>query len=85
MRKINLAYYKKEDWGRFLTTIDDRDSMHKTWEEWHLAFLKLKFKLDLEGILTVDFVVDIDELSEYCKKKGIRNDGKVRSTFVAKK
>jgi hypothetical protein len=38
MRKINLAYYKKEDWDRFLTTIDDRDSMHKTWEEWHLAF-----------------------------------------------
>lgn len=80
---INLAYYRKEDWDKFLKSIDDKEKMHDTWEEWHQAFMKTKVQLILQGFQVMDFVVDIDKLSEYCKKRGIRNDGKARSQFVA--
>lgn len=82
---IALAYYKKEDWERFLESIDDRDSMHDTWEEWHESYIKLKRNLISQGFLVVDFVVNIDELINYCKIRGIRNNGKARSQFVAER
>ena len=82
---INLAYYNKKDWKRFVESIDDRNSMHNTWKEWHEAFLKTKKRLILEGFTVIDFVVDIDELINYCKIRGIKNDGKARSQFVSNK
>lgn len=80
---INIAYYRKEDWDRFLDSIDDRSSMHDTWEEWHEAFLKTKAGLVSQGFVIKDFVVDIDKLKRYCIKKRIKNDGKARSRFVS--
>lgn len=41
----NIAYYNEKDWERFLESIDDRDSMHDTWEDWHKAYLKTKKEL----------------------------------------
>jgi hypothetical protein len=57
--------------------------MHDTWEEWHQAYLILKTKLLMDGMEVNDFKVNIDELTAYCKKKGIKNDGKARSQFVS--
>jgi len=27
---VKLAYYRKEDWNRFIDMIDDKESMHDT-------------------------------------------------------
>ncbi len=43
--EINLAYYRKQDWRKFLEMIDDRDSMHDTWKEWHKSYLIAKRNL----------------------------------------
>ncbi len=83
MTSINLAYYREADWERFLESIDDRESMHATWKDWHKAYLKTKKVLISQGLKVNDFVVDIDELQNYCILKGIKNDGKARSQFVA--
>ena len=78
MTGIKLAYYKKK-----LETILGiylwQDSMHDTWKEWHKAYLKTKNELISQGFVVNDFVVDIDELLNYCTMKGIKNDGKARS------
>ena len=79
---VRLAYYQKKDWDRFLEVIDDRDRMPDTWEEWHKEYLKVKSTLLAQGIVVIDFVVDIDELIIHCAMKGIKNDGKARSKFV---
>jgi hypothetical protein len=31
--EIKLAIYRKEDWAAFINSIDDKESMHETWEE----------------------------------------------------
>ena len=85
MTEINLAYYQSKDWKRFLESIDDRESMHKTWRQWHKSYNKLKKKLTSAGITVNDIIIDIDELSAYCKAEGIKNDGKARSQFVSRK
>jgi hypothetical protein len=82
---VNLAFYRKKDWSRFLESIDDRESMHETWEEWHDAYYKAKKSLISQGFIVHDCNVNIDDLVDYCRKRGIKNDGKARSQFVAKR
>lgn len=79
---VKLAYYRKKDWKRFLKIIDDRESMHDTWNAWHKDFLKAKNELLAQGFIVDDVEIDLDELIKYCKMRGIRNDGKARSQFV---
>ena len=85
MTGIKLAYCEEIDWDRFLDSIDDRESMHGTWAEWHKAFLKTKFHLISEGFAVFDVVIDIDELTDYCRSRGIKNNGKARAQFVSNK
>ncbi len=82
---IKLVYYRKKDWKRFVTIIVDRESMHYTWHNWHKDFEKTKRDLTNQGFEVVDIVVVLDKLKEYCKLRGIKNDGKARSQFVQAK
>lgn len=83
MRRVNLAYYKEKDWIRFLESIDDKGSMFDNWKEWHKEYQKTKKGLIRNGFIVKDFVVNIDELINYCKIRGIKNDGKARAGFVS--
>jgi hypothetical protein len=80
---VKLAYYRPEDWARLLSIIEDKETFHDTWEEWHKQYQSAKKQLEAQGIKTKDAVVNIDDLISFCFQKGIRNDGKARSTFVA--
>ncbi len=80
--RINMAYYRQTDWDRFLQLIDDRKSMHDSWEEWHKAYEKAKKSIEAEGLVVNQVIVDIDELDKYCKVRGIKNDGKARSKYI---
>jgi len=82
---VKLAYYRKEDWDRFIDMIDDRESMHDTWNDWDIAFKKAKKHLISQGFEVLDVIVDLNELSNYCFVKGLRNDGYARSKFVQSK
>jgi len=85
MMGIKLAYYRKKDWKRFVEIIDDRESMHDTWRDWHEDYKKTKRELINLGFGVFDVEVDLDELTEYCKLRGLKNDGKARSQFVQAK
>jgi hypothetical protein len=80
---LNVAYYREEDWKRFLDSIDDRNSMHETWHEWHEAYLKTLNGLKAKGFKVRQITVDLDELQQYCREKGIKNTGQSRSQFVS--
>jgi hypothetical protein len=82
---VNLAYYRKKDWRKLLEMIDDRDSMHDTWKEWHKSYLKVKRDLISQGFAVNDFVVDLNELKKYCADMGMKIDGNARSRFVSNK
>jgi hypothetical protein len=85
IRPIAIAFYCQKDWERFLQMIDDKKRMHKTWEEWHKAFEKAKDQFEEQGLTVHTVIVDNDELDHYCKIRGIKNNGKARSTFVLNK
>ena len=82
--EVNLAYYRKKDWKKLLSIIDDRDSMHDTWEEWNKSYLEAKRSLTSKGMIVNDYVVDLNKLKEYCTSRGLKINGKARSQFVSK-
>jgi hypothetical protein len=82
MLNVKIAYYRKEDWQRFTEMIDDRESMHDTWEDWHKAFLKAKKDLTSQGFEVTKVVIDLNELRHYCAMRGVKNDGSARSRFI---
>jgi hypothetical protein len=82
---ITIAFYKKEDWPRFLQMADDRKDLEDTWEEWFSNYLGSKMGLKSQGFEVHDYIINLDELQQYCKEKGLKNTGKTRSEFVAGK
>lgn len=85
MVTLKLAYYRKTDWRRFVKMIDDRESMHPTWHQWHKDFEKAKRDLISQGFEVTEVIVDLDDLTAYCKLKGLKNIGSTRSNHVAEK
>jgi len=83
--EVNLAYFRKKDWRKFLELIDDKDLMHDTWKDWHKSYLKAKQGLTEQGLIVNDFVVDLNELKKYCLTRGLKINGEARSKFVSNK
>ncbi len=65
-----------------METIDDREVMHDTWEEWHQEFSRAKKKMKKAGFKVRDVVIDVRHLDEFCRTKGLKNTTALRSKYV---
>ena len=79
---VKLGYYRKEDWQKFITIIDDKESMHSSWYEWHESYSKSKKELEKQGLTVIKTVIDLDKLFNYCSERKLKNVGSVRSQFI---
>jgi hypothetical protein len=82
---VYLAFYRKKDWTKFLSMIDDKESMFDTWKEWHKSYLRTKKELSSNGLKVNDVEVNLAELDQYCRENGLKNNGRTRSQFVSNK
>jgi len=81
-QEVKLAYYRKNDWDQLMKIIDDRESMHDTWEEWLQTYNNAKKSLKAQGFKVYDITIDLNDLKKYCKDRGLKNNGKTRSMYV---
>lgn len=81
--EIKLAFYRKNDWEKFLNSISDRESMHDTWEEWNKNYNRVKKTLRKKGFVVHDMTIDIDALNRYCLERGLKNNGQTRSQYTS--
>ncbi len=81
---INLASYRKEDWNRFKESADDKEKLHDTWDEWRKSFMNTKVSLESEGFNVREVILDIDDLIQFCRQNGLKNDGSTRSQYVSR-
>ena len=83
--EANLAFYRRKDWKKFLSMIDDRETMFDTWAEWHETYLRTKNELSSMGLKVNKVKVNLNELDHFCRKNGLKNNGETRSRFVSGK
>ncbi len=82
---IGIAFYKEEDWPAFLECADDREELEDTWEQWFSNLRRTEDQLDGLRIKYREIVLDLDELMEFCAKKGLSNDSESRAVFLESK
>ncbi|MEZ4981016.1 MAG: hypothetical protein R2769_05405 [Saprospiraceae bacterium] len=46
--------------------------------------METKKYMESQGCVVHDIIIDIDQLSDYCRRNGLANDGKTRSSYVGK-
>ena len=81
--EVNLAYYEKSDWNKFLSIAVDRETLHDSWDDWHESFLRTKNHLKSQGFVVHKITIDLDDLDEFCRSRQIANNGKARSEYVS--
>jgi hypothetical protein len=77
-----IATYKPEQWEAFLASATDRDALDNTWEKWNGGLHKLTAELDAKKVPYVLVELDVDEINEFCRREGIRNDGPARAKLA---
>ncbi len=82
---IGLAVYIREQWNEFLSIAEDRHDLEDTWEEWNEALSRIKEDLRVLGVNYVEVVVDMKELTAFCRKRNMPNNADTRSFFVTEK
>ncbi len=73
-----VATYREDQWDRLRASAADRDSMDETWEKWNAGIEEVIANLESQGHAYVCVQLDVEEIEEYCKEKGVPNDSKAR-------
>lgn len=82
---VGVAWYRPEQWARLLEVSSDRADLEDTHEEWVSGAKQTLRNLLLEGINAVRVDVDVEELVEWSKQRGLNIDGSARAAYVADK
>jgi len=80
-----IATYKPEQWEAFLASATDRNALDDTWEKWNAGLHKLTAEFDAKKVPYVLVQLDVDEINEFCRREGIRNDGSARAKLACLK
>lgn len=80
---IGIGFYRKDQWPLLLETADDADKMIEIYDEWLTGIERLIENMKTEGLEPVKVDIDVYELLAYCGQFNFKNNGEIRSQFVA--
>lgn len=74
--KLGFAWYKKDQWSKWLKIREDRSRLENTFDEWESIATKHFLELISQKIDVQKIIVDIDIFKDWCKshsKKSMPN------------
>jgi hypothetical protein len=80
-----VATYDPAQWDALLATAADRDDLEDTWEEWNAGLQKVITEFETRRVPFILVSLDVDEINQFCREKGIPNDSKARAQLAAHK
>jgi hypothetical protein len=81
---VGIGFYKREQWPLLLESAVDSHMLEGTYDEWLDVVVSSIDKIKAHGIEPKLVHVDIEELSSFCKREGLKNNAQTRSQFIAK-
>jgi hypothetical protein len=79
----SLVCYAEEEWDQLLSSVDDPENMHATWNEWRQAATELLEQSSSFGITLVPILLHVAKIVEYCAERDIRNTSQARNEMAA--
>ena len=79
---VGLVWYRREEWPRVLAEFDDAKNMHDTWDEWRQSAENSVEQLARGGAIAYPVELSVDEITTFCRKRGIKNNGQARSELA---
>ncbi|GAB4346346.1 MAG: hypothetical protein Kow0089_23700 [Desulfobulbaceae bacterium] len=80
---LAVAWYKPEQWERLLEISEDRDKLEESYEEWLEHAEKMRKQIIDQGYLPKKFLVDTEELLQWCRERDLPVNGESRSHYAA--
>lgn len=80
---VGIGFFRREDWEQFIVSADDRENLEDTYDEWLVVFRRAVKDMRATGIKPRKVIFTLDELLDYCQKKGLKNNAEARSEFFA--
>ncbi len=80
-----VAWYKPEQYVRMRELSTDKESMHKTYEEWRAGAETFIVESLANGLVLKKVDVDLDDMLAWCRLHGKDFNGAARSEYVAHK
>ena len=80
---VSIAWYRPEQWQRWLRVVDDRDSFEGTFEEWEANATEQLATLRGQGLRVQKIQLDVDEVQHWCLMQKRLLNAEARSEFAA--
>ena len=82
-KKVALPRYRREQWVRWLQTVDDRETWQATYEAWACESEALADRLSRAGLEVIWIDLDAEEFQKWCESRGYANDTEARNRYAA--
>jgi hypothetical protein len=80
---VSIGFYRRDQWPRLLETVDDRQALEDTYDNWVLSFEKGLAMMRSSGVEPLRVDVDVKELLAWLKTQDMKNTGAARAEFIA--
>lgn len=79
----SFAWYQRDDWQLLKESVEDPDTLDDSYEEWRKNANKTISDFKSSGQQVVKISVNVAELLDWCRNKGVAPNGKARSEYAA--
>ena len=81
-RAAGIAWYRREDYARILTIMEDAQVLPASWEEWFKIAKNTRDHVRRQGMIVEQVTIDPDTFPAWCRARGLNVDAKARTTFA---
>jgi len=79
---VGVAWFDRKQWKRLTETVEDRNELDDTYEEWQKSALKAVRMIERQGQVVEMVHVEVESLVSWCTENGLPVNGKSRAEYV---
>ena len=77
-----VVWYRREDYPRVLTIMEDAHLLPPTWEKWRYSADKVARQAQKSGVVVEKVYLHLDDFLAWCRARGLNVDAKARTAFA---
>ena len=82
MRSVGVPWYRREDYGKIRSVMEDADSLASSYDQWLLAAESSEAEARRVGIEVVRVTIEPEAFTQWCLERGAARTRAARVAFV---